>query len=98
MSIVIYEIMTEDQIRFGHYPTYSLSEPYGMSREWINKSEYNLPDGYSIGKNPFETPLIFDEHGIGVDVVYHRGGPAILLTDGMKPKYMKLEKIRDLEW
>ena len=101
MNIIIYKVATEDCYRCGFEPAFKLTEPKHISREWITRAEYTLPDGFEVAKNIYDQPAIFRESdGKCCDLIsdrcFGRGGEnPVLLIDGER---VKLAKIRDLPW
>lgn len=104
--ITIYAIKTADCYRFGWPTEYRLTEPYSLSREWITKAEYELPDGYEVAESSSGEPMIYDSKGDYCPLVSGRKAlgeddfPVLDIGTADEPmlESIALKKIRDLDW
>lgn len=105
-SITIFAIKTADCYQFGRPAEYRLTEPYSLSREWITKAEYELPDGYEVAENAVGEPTIYDTKGNRCPLVSGRKAlgsddfPVLVIGTVDEPmrEPITLKKIRDLDW
>ena len=103
MNTVIYTVRTEDHYRFGFPACHLLDEPSTLSRAWITRAEYILPDGYTTSRCKNGTLEIYNaagKHCPLADSGYHGNGggtPCIIDIDA-SPRYIKLDKVCDLPW
>ena len=104
--VTIFAIKTADCYQFGWPASYRLEEPHSLSREWITKAEYELPDGYEVAENAVGEPTIYDAKGNRCPLVSGRkalGGddfPVLVIGTVDEParEPITLKKIRDLDW
>lgn len=101
MGIIIYKVETEDCYRCGIEPAFKLEEPAHISREWITRAEYELPESYELAKTIYDEPAIFRKDDnvhceLTSDRWFGRGGDNPVLIDGTDR--VKLHKIRDIPW
>lgn len=84
--MTIYTITTENSIKFGHDPMYSLEDVSNESEMvWATPAEYDLPDGYTIGKLIDDTPAIFAPDGRHCEIAHHCGGPCLVTSKNITP-------------
>lgn len=101
-KIVIYTTMDEDHYKLGSPAAHTLYEP-AISRTWITRAEYILPDGYSVKMSNGDRLEIYDADGrhcpLADSQVYGNGGGEPLLVDIHSDEQLtRLEKVRDLPW
>lgn len=54
---------------------------YDETRElWGEGADYTLPDGYTVGVNIYEEPMIFDPRNRGCDIIVHSSGRPQLVS------------------
>lgn len=102
-TITIYIVKTEDYYRHGAPATYRLEEPYGLSREWIERAEYELPEEYTTAMSNMGMLEIYNAAGKHCPILgsLSRGedsGAPILLDADANPSCVKLQKLRELPW
>lgn len=101
MNIIIYKVATEDFYHCGFEPAFKLTEPTHISREWITRAEYALPEGYELAETIYGEPAIFRKSDnahceLTSDRWHGRCGENPVLIDS--ESRVKLSKIRDLSW
>lgn len=102
-TITIYTIHTGDAISLGQPAGHTLEEPVGISRTWIARAEYVLPEGYHASKSSGGTQEIYNAAGHHCPLsdsawMGKGGGHPVLVDSDADPWRVKLEKVRDLPW
>lgn len=102
-TVVIYTIRTENHYDFGYPAIHTLEEPSDISRTWITRAEYVLPDGYHVSVSNSGTYEINNAAGHRCPLADSQwmgkgGGSPVLVDDDADPWRVKLEKVRDLPW
>lgn len=91
MKATLYITRTGDMIRFGMPARVTLDEYPEISRTWIRRVEVELPEGFTVGENYLDQPMICRggegyELTVNADevpcIIDHtqRGGPLIPLS------------------
>jgi hypothetical protein len=102
-NIIIYTVNTEDHYRLGTPSEHLLYEP-NISRTWIERAEYEIPEGYYVGSREDGLPEFYrkDDNShcpLTDSECYGKGGGKPILIDNRANKYrVKFTKIRDLPW
>ena len=92
-GMILYRIETYDNCKHCK-PYFALREPPLISREWITRAEYELPDGFELGETACGEPAVFkgNEH---VLLASDRWRTPIL---GSLSGFVWPKKIRDISW
>lgn len=100
MTITIYTTRTADAIRLGYAATATLVEPIGISRTWIDRAEYVLPDGYEVAESNSLTQEIYNAagHHCPLACTGKDGSLPVIVDIDTASGITNLQKVRDLPW
>ena len=103
MTITIYTIRIADHYRLGDPAIHVLEEPGSIDRTWIDRTEYELPSGYTAAMCQLGTLQIYNASGHHcplADSLWagQGGGSPVLVDSDASPWRIKLTKVRDLPW
>ena len=103
MTVIIYTIRTENHYQLGTPAAHTLDEPAGISREWITRAEYDMPDGYTVSRSNSGTHEIYNAAGHHCPLADSAwmgkgdGSPILVDSDAASPR-VKLSMVCDLPW
>ena len=103
MTITIYTIRTGDDYELGRSAIHLLAEPAEISRTWIDRAEYALPEGYTVAEDNNGSLGVYNienRHCPLADSKWNDkgGGQPVLVDSSASPWRVKLKKVRDLPW
>lgn len=99
-TVTVYTIRTADHHRFGLPADIRLYVPAGVELTWVDRAEYELPEGYRVGLTRCDEPVIYNNSGHDCPlcpVSRCSTEPEIIDIDA-NPTYIKLKKVQDLPW
>jgi hypothetical protein len=97
-KINIYEVYTNNDYETGYKNTYRIDKPeaklFTDYRDY-NEFEFELPDGYSIGKDEYGKTNIYDSNNNYCRLVNYNNCPAIEASNSNYPLILKAVKSED---
>lgn len=97
MNVIIYTVKGMDYYQLGIPAKHLLSEP-NISREWISRAEYALPDDYTVSESNDGMPEIYDAHGRHCPISDEPSGNPLLVDINTPSGHVELNKLRDIPW
>lgn len=100
-TIIIYITKGENYYRFGPYVggfSCSYYEP-NCSRQWIDKVEYVIPEGYVYAESYADDCYLYNANGEYCPICYDIKANSVFLIDIDRKDYkVNLRKVRDIPW
>lgn len=99
-KITVYTVKAARHYQFGLPADICLDIPAGIELTWVNRAEYELPEGYKLGTTIFGEKAIYNKSGhyCPLNTTNKYSETPVIIDNSKNPTFIKLNKIQDLPW